>query len=184
MRGYWQHIRKQRTIGVVMGRPAKYDWANIRADLELGESKAYVHKKYNVPYNAINNHLKGAPIGINAEAQAVVEEFSKVTEQIKEIVSEQPEVGAKVLDLLEEKHPQFKKQLATLTSNMLTRANQLVKDADAIGINHLAKGIQTTTDTAGITQRHSPRAVTTMNVQQNSHIVQAKGDLVDFLDEE
>jgi len=164
-----------------MGRKSKYDWDDIRLDISLGMSQADVVVKHKVPFSTLSTHLRSKPVIPNLKAKSAIAGFEVATSEIAEVIEGNKAVAEKVIDILESKHPQFKKQLATLTSNLLTRANQLIKDSDAQGISHLAKGIQTATDTVGITQRHAPRASTTMNVQQNTHVVQASGDLADFL---
>ena len=63
-----------------------------------------------------------------------------------------------VLDIVADKHPQFKKAMVALSSKLFNRMLKLADDAEASDINYLAKGMQTITDTLGISQRHAPRA--------------------------
>lgn len=40
------------------GRPSKYHWDKIRAEYEMGKSKAYLHKEYDIPYSSLSTKIK------------------------------------------------------------------------------------------------------------------------------
>lgn len=64
----------------------KYPWSIIKADIELGKTKAYIHKKYEVPHNTLSMKCKreGWDV-VNSEAEAL-RGFRQSCEQISEVV--------------------------------------------------------------------------------------------------
>ena len=156
-----------------MARPNKYDWNNIRLDLEAGLPNEYVHKKYNVPYDAINKHLLRNPLVISQEANAVINGFDGISQQVSQLKEKSPELAQRTLDIVAEKHPQFKKAMVALSIKLFNRMLKIADEASASEIPSLAKGMQTITDTLGISQRHAPKIeVNNTNAQQNNQPTQ------------
>ncbi|MEA2090956.1 MAG: hypothetical protein U9O83_01160 [Campylobacterota bacterium] len=156
-----------------MARPSKYDWKNIRLDLEAGLSHEYVHKKYEVPYDAINKNLKRNPLQVSQEADAVIKGFDEVSQQVSQLKDKQPELAKRTMDIVAEKHPEFKKAMVALSSKLFNRMLQLAPEAEARDIPNLAKGMQTVTDTLGVTQRHAPKTeINTQNNQQTNIVME------------
>lgn len=155
-----------------MARPSKYDWENIRLDLQAGKPQEYVHKKYDVPYNSLANHLKKNPISINEQAVEAIASVDHISEVINEVNEQNPKLADRVIDLIEEKHPQFKKAMVGLSAKLFNRMNTLADTATASEVPQLAKGMQTITDTLGVSQRHANQIINNTNAQQN--VIEAK----------
>ena len=156
-----------------MARPSKYDWTNIRLDLEAGQSKAYVHKKYKVPYEAINKHLKRNPLQINQQAIEAIQGFDEVSQVVSQVKETNPNLADRIIDIVKEKHPEFKRAMVGLSAKLLNRMNKLADTASAGEVPQLAKGMQTVTDTLGVSQRHAntPQiAIQNNNTQQIAKI--------------
>ena len=63
--------------------------------------------------------------------------------------------------------------MVALSSKLFNRMLKLADDAEASDINSLAKGMQTITDTLGISQRHAPKQdINLTNAQQNNITVE------------
>lgn len=154
-----------------MPRPSKYDWNNIRLDLEAGQTNEYVHKKYDVPYDALNKHLKRNPLRVSQEAKDVISGFDEVSQQVIQLADKQPELAERAIDIVKEKHPEFKQAMIHLSSKLFNRMMALSDEANASEVVSLSKGMQTVTDTLGITQRHASNQ-TQVNVQNNNANIQ------------
>ena len=148
-----------------MARPSKYNWEAIRLDLEAGLAQEYVHKKYEVPYDAINKHLLRNPLTISQEANSIIRGFDEVSQQVSQLKDKHPELAKNVMDIVIEKHPQFKKAMVALSSKIFNRALAIADTASAQDLTYLSKAMQTTTDTIGVTQRH---ANTNIKVDNNN----------------
>jgi hypothetical protein len=156
-----------------MARPSKYNWELIRLDLEAGLAQEYVHKKYEVPYDAINKHLLRNPLVVSQEANAIIKGFDEVSQQVSQLKDKHPDLAKNVMDIVIEKHPQFKKAMVALSSKIFNRALAIADTATAQDLTYLSKAMQTTTDTIGVTQRHASSAViNNANVQQNNQPTQ------------
>lgn len=156
-----------------MARPAKYDWDNIRLDLEAGQSHEYVRKKYNVEYDVINKHLKRNPLQINQDAKSVIKAFDEVSQSLSQVADKSPELAQNVMDIVTQKHPEFKKAMVALSSKLFNRMLKIADEATANEIPQLAKGMQTITDTLGVSQRHAPKTdINLTNAQQNNIVVE------------
>jgi len=88
---------------VKMGRPSKYDWKAIRLDLEAGQENEYVHKKYDVPYDAINKHLKRNPLEVNQQAKHALKGFDEISQVISQVEDKHPELARTVLEIASER---------------------------------------------------------------------------------
>ncbi len=151
-----------------MSRPAKYDWHNIRLDLEAGLPHEYIFKKYEVPYDAINKHLKRNPLVLSQQANNVIKGFDAISQQVSQLKETNPELAQRTLDIVQEKHPEFKKAMVALSSKLFNRMLKITDEATASEIPALAKGMQLITDTLGISQRHAPKQdINLTNAQQN-----------------
>ena len=148
-----------------MARPNKYDWKNIRLDLEAGLAQEYIHKKYEVPYDAINKHLKRNPLVVSQEANSIIKGFDEVSQQVSQLKDKHPDLAKRTMDIVQEKHPEFKKAMVALSSKLFNRMLQLAPNVEAKDIPALAKGMQTITDTIGVSQRHAPKQDISMNTQ-------------------
>jgi hypothetical protein len=157
-----------------MARPAKYDWDNIRLDLEAGLAHEYVHKKYSVPYDAINKHLIRNPLVVNQQATSVIQGFDDISQQVNQLKDKSPQLAQRTLDIVTEKHPEFKKAMVALSSKLFNRMMQLAPDATANEIPALAKSMQTVTDTLGVSQRFSnaPQFAIQNNNEQTTSAIQ------------
>lgn len=150
-----------------MARPSKYDWKNIRLDLEAGLPHESVHKKYDVPYDAINKHLIRNPLVVSQEANAIIKGFDEVSQQVSQLKDKRPDLTQRTLDIIQDKHPQFKQAMVALSSKLFNRMLKITDEATASDIPQLAKGMQTITDTLGITQRHANTTINNTNATQN-----------------
>lgn len=148
-----------------MARPQKYDWAKIEIDYKAGLSQAELHKKYEVPYNLLSERAKKWEQ--NEQAKAVIKGFDEVSEVVTELKRTNPELVQPVLDIVTQKHPEFKKAMIALSGKLFNRMLKIADEATANEIPQLAKGMQTITDTLGISQRHASNQV---NVQTNTNM--------------
>ena len=139
-----------------MARPQKYPWDKIEIDYKSGLSQSELHNKYEVPYNRLSERCKEWEQ--SELAKSVIKGFDYISEQVTELKGTSPELVQPVLDIVADKHPQFKKAMVALSSKLFNRMLKLADDANASDITSLAKGMQTITDTIGISQRHAPRA--------------------------
>jgi len=154
-----------------MARPSKYDWVNIRLDIEAGLPHESVHKKYDVPYDAINKHLIRNPLVVSQEANAIIKGFDEVSQQVSQLKDKRPDLTQRTLDIIQDKHPQFKQAMVALSSKIFNRALKITDDASASDLVSLARGMQTVTDTLGISQRHAPRMEVTAQATSSSQTI-------------
>ena len=80
-----------------MARPIKYDWVVIRKALECGKSNEYVNKKYDVPFDTINKHLKRNPLTVNQQAKSIVEDLDKVSQVVSQVADKRPDLAREAL---------------------------------------------------------------------------------------
>jgi hypothetical protein len=154
-----------------MARPQKYPWDKIEIDYKAGLSQSELHNKYEVPYNRLSERCKEWEQ--SELAKSVIKGFDDISEQVTELKGTSPELVQPVLDIVSDKHPQFKKAMVALSSKLFNRMLKLADDAEASDINSLAKGMQTITDTLGISQRHAPKQdINLTNAQQNNITVE------------
>ncbi len=153
-----------------MARPPKYPWKEILIDLEVGLTHAEVHKKYKVPYSSLTNYLKKNPLVINQQAKTAIEGFSTVNEVVSEVSEQNPEHAQAIIDIVTQRHPQFKRAMLALSGAIFKRGMEIAPEATATDLNSLSKAMQTTTDTLGVSQRHAPKTeINNNNAQQNNH---------------
>ena len=153
-----------------MARPAKYPWDKIKLDYESGLSQSDLHKKYEVPYNALNDHITRKGWLQSEQSKAIIKGFDNISEQVSELKAETPELAKNTIDIIIDKHPQFKRAMVALSTKLFNRMFQITDQAKAHELPQLAKGMQTITDTLGISQRHSN---TNMNMQVNNNQITA-----------
>ena len=154
-----------------MARPQKYDWAKIEIDYKAGLSQSELHQKYEVPYNRLSERCKEWEQ--SEHAKAIIKGFDNISEVVTELKGTNPELVQPVLDIVAEKHPQFKKAMVALSIKLFNRMLKIADEASASEIPSLAKGMQTVTDTLGISQRHAPKIeVNNTNAQQNNQPTQ------------
>ena len=138
-----------------MARPQKYDWQKIEIDYKAGLSQAELHYKYEVPYNRLSERCKEWEQ--SEHAKAIIKSFDEVSEQVTELKGSNPELVQPVLDIVTQKHPEFKKAMVALSRKLFNRMLKIADEATASDIPQLAKGMQTITDTLGVSQRHAPK---------------------------
>lgn len=154
-----------------MARPAKYNWDKIKIDYESGLSQSEIHHKHEVPYNRLSERCKEWQQ--SEQAKAIIKGFDEVTEAVTELKDKHPDLAKNVMDIVIEKHPQFKKAMVALSSKIFNRALAIADTATAQDLTYLSKAMQTTTDTIGVTQRHASSAViNNANVQQEVKTIQ------------
>ena len=144
-----------------MARPAKYDWDKIKLDYQSGLSQSEIHKKHEVPYNRLSERCKEWEQ--SEQAKAVIKGFDGVSEVLTELKGSNPELAKNVIDIVADKHPQFKKAMVALSSKLFNRMLAIADEASASEIPQLAKGMQTITDTLGVTQRHPKTEISNTN---------------------
>lgn len=150
-----------------MSRPAKYDWEKIRLDYESGLTQAQIRLKHNVPYNRLSERAKDWEA--SEQAKAVIKGFDEVSEAITELKGSNPDLAKNVLDIVQQKHPEFKRAMVALSSKLFNRMMKIADTATAMEIPQLAKGMQTVTDTLGVSQRHAPKSdVNLVNANQTN----------------
>lgn len=150
-----------------MARPAKYNWEKIRIDFESGLTPAEIHKKHDVPYNRLSEQMKKWEV--SEQARFAIKGFDEVSEVITELKGTNPALAQNVIDIITQKNPEFKKAMATLSGKLFTRMIELSNTATASDVQQIAKGMQTVTDTLGISQRHANQS-NTVNVQTNTAV--------------
>ena len=138
-----------------MARPQKYNWDKIKIDYESGLSQSEIHHKHEVPYNRLSERCKEWQQ--SEQAKAIIKGFDEVTEAVTELKGSNPELAKNVMDIVVDKHPQFKKAMVALSSKIFNRALVIADTANAQDLTHLSKAMQTTTDTLGVTQRFAPK---------------------------
>ena len=149
-----------------MARPAKYDWEKIRIDFESGLTPAEIHKKHEVPYNRLSERMKEWEV--SEQAKSVIKGFDEVSEAITELKGTNPALAQNVIDIVTQKHPEFKRAMIALSSKLFNRMFKLADTAGASEIPHLTRGMQTIADTIGVSQRHAPKGE--LNIQNNTAV--------------
>lgn len=153
-----------------MARPQKYDWQKIEIDYKAGLSQAELHYKYEVPYNRLSERCKEWEQ--SEHAKAIIKSFDEVSEQVTELKGSNPELVKPVLDIVTQKHPEFKKAMVALSNKLFNRMLKIADEASASDIPQLAKGMQTITDTLGVSQRHAPK----MELKQETNLTNLRID--------
>jgi len=159
-----------------VARPAKYDWDKIRLDYESGLSQSEIHHKHDVPYNRLSERCKEWEQ--SEQAKAIIKGFGEVSEAVTELKGTNPDIAKNVLDIVKDKHPQFKQAMVALSSKIFNRALKITEDASASDLVSLAKGMQTVTDTLGISQRHASQQIQ-VNTQVNNQPTKIEWVVVD-----
>jgi hypothetical protein len=148
-----------------MARPPKYNWDKIKLDYESGLSQAEIHHKHEVPYNRLSERVKEWTV--SEQARAVIKGFDEVSEVITELKGTNPDLARNVIDIVADKHPQFKKAMVALSSKLFNRMLSIADNATASEIPQIAKGMQIVTDTLGVSQRHASTTINNTNAVQN-----------------
>ena len=134
------------------------DWTPILADYQTGQySISKLAEKHGVSKSTLSERVKDLDRTVQDKAKAVVQSFDDSIEQLIELRTEQPIVAQKVVDVVTQKHPEFKKAMVALSSKLFNRMLKIADEATASDIPQLAKGMQTITDTLGVSQRHAPK---------------------------
>ena len=63
-----------------------YPWNEIKADIELGKTKAYIHKKYDIPYNSLSMKCKRESWIVVNEDVTALSSFKQGCEQVSELL--------------------------------------------------------------------------------------------------
>ncbi len=146
----------------------KIDWTPILADYQTGQySLNQLSKKHNVSKGALSYRLKEIDTSLIEQSNAVIKGFDDSIEQLEQLRLNNPQVAEKVIDIVTQKHPEFKKAMIALSGKLFNRMLKIADEATANEIPQLAKGMQTITDTLGISQRHASNQV---NIQTNTNI--------------
>ena len=153
-----------------MARPQKYPWDKIEIDYKAGLSQSELHQKYEVPYNRLSERCKEWKQ--SEHAKAIIKGFDNISEVVTELKGINPELVQPVLDIVADKHPQFKKAMVALSSKLFNRMLKIADEASASEIPSLAKGMQTITDTLGISQRHASTTINNTNASQTNQPTQ------------
>ena len=146
----------------------KIDWDPILAEYQTGQcSISKLAKKYEVSKSTLSMKVKELDDEVTERAKSVIRGFEDSIEQLSNMKAEHPAVAEKIVDIVTQKHPEFKKAMVALSSKLFNRMLKIADEATANEIPQLAKGMQTITDTLGISQRHASNQV---NVQTNTNI--------------
>lgn len=150
------------------------NWTPILADYQTGQfSITKLAEKYEVSKSTLSVKVKELDLSMTEQAKQVIKGFDNSIEQLSNIKNEHPEIAEKIIDIVIDKHPQFKKAMVALSSKLFNRMLKIADDATANEIPSLAKGMQTITDTLGISQRHAPKSdVNLTNALQNNITVE------------
>ena len=147
------------------------DWKPILTEYQTGQySISKLAEKHEVSKSTLSQKVKELDNSVTEQAKAVISSFDNSIEQLSNIATEHPNIANKIVDIVTDKHPQFKKAMVALSSKIFNRALVIADTANAQDLTHLSKAMQTTTDTLGVTQRHSTSQVnvnTQTNVQNN-----------------
>jgi transposase-like protein len=156
------------------------DWNPILADYQTGQySISKLAEKHGVSKSTLSERVKGLDRTVRDRAEAVVKSFDDSIEQLIELRTEQPIIAQKVVDIVTQKHPEFKKAMVALSSKLFNRMLKLADSAEANEIPSLAKGMQTITDTLGVSQRHAPKSdVSLVNAQQNVDVAPTQINII------
>lgn len=149
-----------------MARPPKYDWDKIKIDYECGLTQAQIRMKHEVPYNRLSERCKNWQV--SEQAKSVIKGFDEVSEVLVELKEKHPDLAKNTLDIVQQKHPEFKKAMVALSSKLFNRMLKIANEATASEIHSLAKGMQTITDTLGVSQRHAAKSDVNVNTQMNT----------------
>ena len=146
----------------------KIDWTPILADYQTGQySLNKLAEKHNVSKGALSYKLKEVDKSLIEQSNTVIKGFDDSIEQLEQLRLNNPQVAERVIDIVTQKHPEFKKAMIALSGKLFNRMLKIADEATANEIPQLAKGMQTITDTLGISQRHASNQV---NVQTNTNI--------------
>lgn len=149
------------------------DWTPILADYQTGQySISKLAEKHGVSKSTLSERVKDLDRTVQDKAKAVVQSFDDSIEQLIELRTEQPIVAQKVVDVVTQKHPEFKKAMVALSSKLFNRMLKIADEASASDIPQLAKGMQTITDTLGVSQRHAPK----MELKQETNLTNLRID--------
>ena len=160
-----------------MARPSKYPWDKIELDYVSGLSPSDLHKKYEVPYNRLSERTKKWEQ--SEQAKSIVMGFDRVSEQVSELKTEQPEVAKNVLDIVKDRHPQFKQAMVALSGKLFKKMMELTDEANANDVNQIAKGMQTIADTLGVSQRFATKPdINISNQNQQNTAISNKIEIV------
>ena len=152
----------------------KIDWDPILAEYQTGQySLNKLAEKHNVSKGALSYKLKEVDKSLIEQSNTVIKGFDDSIEQLEQLRLNNPQVAEKVIDIVTQKHPEFKKAMVALSGKLFNRMLKIADEATANEIPQLAKGMQTITDTLGISQRHAPKQdINLTNVQQNNITVE------------
>ena len=141
----------------IYGTQNPMPWATIFARIESGQpldeiGKQYGHARKIALFALLNN------VEVNPDYQKVIEDEVASRKQIQQIANTQdPEVALTLLQRVNEVAPDTERDIALLGSKFIKAISDKLDDKyiEASDIKSLADAYQKTTDTIGVTQRHS-----------------------------
>lgn len=152
-----KEISKGKDALCIYGTKTPMPWSTIFTRIESGQDIEEIGKQYG---HARKIALFAQLHGVTADPQ--LEEFvtteARQREQIQEIANEHGvEKAVTLLQRVNEIAPDFEKKVAMFADKMVKKAIDKLdeKYIEASDMVNLAKAVQTTTDTVGVTQRHA-----------------------------
>jgi adenosyl cobinamide kinase/adenosyl cobinamide phosphate guanylyltransferase len=110
-------------------------------------------------------------VTLDEEMEEIIEREVETREKIVQIADTNTDVAKTLLDRINEITPNFQDTVASFANKLVERALEKLDDKyiEAQDMGHLAKAVQTATDTVGLTQRFSS------GVTINNNKVQVEG---------
>ena len=94
----------------------KYNWNTIRAEYELGKSNAYLHKKYEVPYNTLSMKIKRDKWETVNDEITALREFKQGCEHVSEVIEKNVNNTSK-LEVIREEIDTIAEDVALIGNN-------------------------------------------------------------------
>lgn len=144
----------------IYGTQEPMPWTTIFARIESGQDIEEIGKQYGHA-RKIALFAKLHQVDVDPAKKAFVENEAKQREAIQDIANEEGvEVATTLLQRVNEITPDFSTKVATFATKLVDKAISKLDDKflEASDMLSMAKAVQTTTDTVGITQRHANAA--------------------------
>lgn len=149
-------------------------------ELQRGKSLKIYGTNEDMPWSTVYNRLaSGQPIDevakqyghgrklalwaqqdnvtLDQQSKDIIERETKVRQEVQQIANDDPEKAITILQRVNEVSPDFQRNVAVFADKLVTKAIDKLNDKylEPADMEKLANAVQKTTDTVGVTQRHS-----------------------------
>ena len=133
--------------------------------MEVGQPHEYIHKKYGVPYDAINKHLKRNPLEVNQQAESIVRGLDEVSQVICQVADKRPDLVEAATDIAIERNSHIEFFTKSILRNQ-SIANKKINENSDLGDLETHSRL-TNRNKDGVLGKEPSSVINNANIQQN-----------------